>query len=102
MRTTDVARQVVRELFAAYVDAPHEMPAEHAAQPDRHRAVADYVAGMTDRFAVREHRRLTGARPVRRPRRPGRLDLLSRNESGRAACVPHQGGCQFLRNGVRN
>jgi dGTPase len=60
MRTTDVARQVVRELFAAYVDAPHEMPAEHAAQPDRHRAVADYVAGMTDRFAVREHRRLTG------------------------------------------
>ena len=60
MRTTDVARQVVRELFAAYVDAPHEMPAEHAAQPDRHRAVADYVAGMTDRFATREHRRLTG------------------------------------------
>ena len=28
--------------------------------PDRHRAVADYVAGMTDRFATREHRRLTG------------------------------------------
>ena len=36
------------------------MPAEHAARPDRHRAVADYVAGMTDRFATREHRRLTG------------------------------------------
>ncbi len=60
MRTTDVARQVVRELFSAYLDAPHEMPAEHAAQPHRHRAVADYVAGMTDRFATREHRRLTG------------------------------------------
>lgn len=60
MRTTDVARQVVRELFSAYVDAPQEMPAEHAARPDRHRAVADYVAGMTDRFANREHRRLTG------------------------------------------
>ena len=60
MRTTEVARQVVRALFDAYVDAPHEMPPEHAAQPDRHRAVADYVAGMTDRFAVREHRRLTG------------------------------------------
>ena len=60
MRTTDVARQVVRDLFSAYVNAPHEMPPEHAAQPDRHRAVADYVAGMTDRFAVREHRRLTG------------------------------------------
>ena len=60
MRTTEVARAVVRELFAAYVDAPHEMPADYAAQPDRHRAVADYVAGMTDRFATREHRRLTG------------------------------------------
>ena len=60
MRTTEVARHVVRELFHAYVDAPQEMPPEHAAQPDRHRAVADYVAGMTDRFATREHRRLTG------------------------------------------
>ncbi len=60
LRTSDVARTVVRELFAAYVDAPQEMPEEHAALPDRHRAVADYVAGMTDRFASREHRRLTG------------------------------------------
>ncbi len=60
MRTTTVARQVVAQLFAAYVDAPHQMPPEHAGRPDRHRAVADYVAGMTDRFASREHRRLTG------------------------------------------
>ena len=59
-RSTDVAREVVRELFAAYLAAPAEMPPEHAAMPDRHRAVADYVAGMTDRFAAREHRRLTG------------------------------------------
>ena len=60
MRTTNVARQVVQELFQAYLAAPTEMPPEHAAGPDRHRAVADYVAGMTDRFAAREHRRLTG------------------------------------------
>ena len=60
MRTTTVARQVVRELFDAYLAAPAEMPPEHAAMPERHRAVADYVAGMTDRFAAREHRRLTG------------------------------------------
>jgi dGTPase len=60
MRTTNVARQVVRELFAAYVAAPQEMPPEFAGRPDRYRAVADYVAGMTDRFAMREHRRLTG------------------------------------------
>jgi dGTPase len=51
---------VVRDLFAAYVAAPREMPADFADRPDRHRAVADYVAGMTDRFASREHLRLTG------------------------------------------
>ena len=60
MRTTDVARTVVQELFAAYVAAPLEMPADFSTRADRHRAVADYVAGMTDRFAAREHRRLTG------------------------------------------
>ena len=59
-QTTDHARQVVAELFGAYVQAPAEMPPDFAAQPDRHRAVADYIAGMTDRFAMREHLRLTG------------------------------------------
>ena len=54
------ARQVVTELFAAYVQRPDEMPTEHMAQPQRERAVADYIAGMTDRFALREHQRLTG------------------------------------------
>jgi len=58
--STERARQVVAELFAAYVQRPAEMPAEHAAQPQRERAVADYIAGMTDRFALREHQRLTG------------------------------------------
>ena len=53
-------RQVVGELFAAYVQQPSEMPPEHAGQPRRERAVADYIAGMTDRFALREHQRLTG------------------------------------------
>jgi dGTPase len=59
-RSTERARQVVAELFAAYVQRAAEMPAEHAAQPQRERAVADYIAGMTDRFALREHQRLTG------------------------------------------
>ena len=58
--STERARQVVRELFAAYVRQPGQMPAEHAAQPQRERAVADYIAGMTDRFALREHQRLSG------------------------------------------
>ncbi len=59
-RATDAAQVVVRELFDAYLATPDEMPPEHAALPERSRAVADYVAGMTDRFAVREHQRLTG------------------------------------------
>jgi dGTPase len=60
---TERARRVVAELFAAYVARPSEMPAEHAEQAARRRrerAVADYIAGMTDRFALREHHRLTG------------------------------------------
>jgi dGTPase len=51
---------VVRDLFEAYVRSPHEMQADFARRADTHRAVADYIAGMTDRFAVREHERLTG------------------------------------------
>ncbi len=61
VRTTHAARRVVGELFDAYVRAPHEMPADFAARTDRHRAVADYVAGMTDRYARREHHRMTGS-----------------------------------------
>ena len=60
MHTTAQAQQAVRELFAAYVAQPSEMSADFAASADLHRSVADYIAGMTDRFALREHRRLTG------------------------------------------
>jgi dGTPase len=60
MATTGAARQVVRELYAAYLAVPAEMPDDFAERADRHRAVADYIAGMTDRFATREHHRLTG------------------------------------------
>jgi dGTPase len=62
-RTTSRARDVLRTLFEAYKAAPAELPAEHQAALERHglRALADYIAGMTDRFAAREYRRLTGA-----------------------------------------
>ncbi len=59
-QTTGQAQQVVRELFAAYLAEPVQMQAGFAARPDTARAVADYIAGMTDRFAAREHERLTG------------------------------------------
>jgi dGTPase len=60
MDTTERAREVVADLFAAYRDAPAEMAPDFSQRPDRERAVADYIAGMTDRFAIREHTRLTG------------------------------------------
>lgn len=60
--TTAKAKQVLSELFTAYVAQPSAMPADFARREDLHRAVADYIAGMTDRFAVREHERLTGRR----------------------------------------
>lgn len=68
------AKKVVRELFETYCAAPHEMQAgfalrsqspqgEHQGSgPPLQRSVADYIAGMTDRFAAREHHRLTGQR----------------------------------------
>jgi len=40
------------------------MPADFAQREHTTRAVADYIAGMTDRFAVREHERLTGRKAL--------------------------------------
>ena len=63
-QTTDRARAVVCALYAAYAASPAEMPVEHRAAFDARgpRALADYIAGMTDRFAAREYARLHGAR----------------------------------------
>ena len=62
VQMTNLGRTVVAELFAAYCAHPAEMPAEYAGAADLHRTVADYIAGMTDRFALREHHRLSGRR----------------------------------------
>ena len=68
LRMTTKAKRVVRELFAALLEDVELMPEEHqeaarrmeaeAGRPGRARAVADYIAGMTDRYAILEHRRL--------------------------------------------
>ena len=63
MERTGIARRVLAELFQAYRAAPQEMSPDYARpSEDPARTVADYVAGMTDRFALREHHRLTGQR----------------------------------------
>jgi dGTPase len=61
METTDRARRVVADLFERYLHSPEELPEAHGRRRDTARAVADYIAGMTDRFAIREHERLFGA-----------------------------------------
>jgi dGTPase len=63
------AAQVVRDLFARFSADPAAMPAEWAAGCDgldehrRARRIADYIAGMTDWYALDEHRRLFDATP---------------------------------------
>lgn len=55
------AGEVLRSLFAAYLDHPEEMAPwfrAWAAEVGLHRAVCDYLAGMTDRFVQQEHARL--------------------------------------------
>lgn len=61
MQNTDGARAMVQELFSVYLANPQEMPDAYAQRSDMPRAVADYLAGMTDRFATREHARLTAS-----------------------------------------
>jgi dGTPase len=60
-RVRDKAEMIVRRLFDAYLADPSTMPRDWAAKAgegERARAVADYIAGMTDRFATQEHARL--------------------------------------------
>jgi len=55
------ADRIVRALHSAYVERPQEAPAFWAARAEAigpERAAADYIAGMTDRFALAEYRRL--------------------------------------------
>ena len=55
------AGRVLRDLFQAFVDEPRQLPPHYFEAVERegvHRVVCDYIAGMTDRFALDEHRKL--------------------------------------------
>ncbi|MDE2598670.1 MAG: deoxyguanosinetriphosphate triphosphohydrolase [Rhodocyclaceae bacterium] len=60
LRMTNKARRIIRDLFTAFLEEPRLLPPQYQAyaSEDKARAVADYVAGMTDRYAMKEHRRL--------------------------------------------
>jgi len=60
LRMTDKARRIVRDLFDAFMADPRLLPPQYQrrAADDKPRAIADYIAGMTDRYAIKEHRRL--------------------------------------------
>jgi dGTPase len=64
-RTRSQARRILAEMFQLFVGEPDVMPNDWGARamaapddPTRARIVCDYIAGMTDRFAIEEHRKL--------------------------------------------
>jgi dGTPase len=63
------AETVVRDLFGRYQAAPADLPAEWLADEGEHdeagraRRIGDFIAGMTDRYAIIEHRRLFDSTP---------------------------------------
>jgi dGTPase len=69
MRPVKLAEAAVADLYGAFLDDPSLMPEEWQSQvdpgepPELARHIADYIAGMTDRFALSEHRRLFDATP---------------------------------------
>jgi dGTPase len=69
MRVMTDAENVVRDLFAHYLTHPHDLPAEWsegfalAGESTRACRIADYIAGMTDRYALIEHAKYFKATP---------------------------------------
>ncbi|PVM91101.1 deoxyguanosinetriphosphate triphosphohydrolase [Caulobacter radicis] len=63
-RTRSQARRILAEMFTLFLAEPEVLPSEWFAksqnrdQAGRARVVCDYIAGMTDRFAIEEHRKL--------------------------------------------
>ena len=68
-RIMDDAEGVVRKLFARYIAEPQELPVEwrhdleRSDAPVQARRIADFIAGMTDRYALMEHDRLFDSTP---------------------------------------
>ena len=58
-RTAAKARRIIVELFDAFINDPQLLPPDYQREPaTQARTIADYIAGMTDRYAILEHRRM--------------------------------------------
>ncbi len=59
-RMSAKASRIISDLYTAFIGDARLLPPEHQARESLEgaRAVADYIAGMTDRYAMREHRRI--------------------------------------------
>jgi dGTPase len=61
IRMAEKARRIIHDLFKVYADSPRQLPPGFSARiatEGMPRVVGDYIAGMTDRFALEEHRKL--------------------------------------------
>jgi len=69
MRVMGEAEQILFDLFARYQNAPSDLPAEWLppegtdTEGERARRIGNFIAGMTDRFAITEHQRLFDSTP---------------------------------------
>jgi dGTPase len=71
MRVMGEAEQILFDLFARYQQSPGDLPAEwlsrdggdHETETERIRRIGNFIAGMTDRFAITEHQRLFDSTP---------------------------------------
>ncbi len=59
-RMSGKAKRIISDLFRAFMEDVKLLPPQfqEKARGDKPRAISDYIAGMTDRYAIREHRRL--------------------------------------------
>jgi dGTPase len=53
LEETERARQVIRFLYRYFVENPEKLPAEYTDADDVGRSIVDYIAGMTDNYALR-------------------------------------------------
>ncbi|MFH1202289.1 MAG: deoxyguanosinetriphosphate triphosphohydrolase [Candidatus Omnitrophota bacterium] len=61
VRMSDKAKRFIKELFNAYIAMPKQLPTsfqKKIEQGDKYRVICDYIAGMTDRFALDEYKKL--------------------------------------------